>query len=132
VLELVVGGSVDAVLEWDGNSWFWATFGAGSTGSGDSNISSTTLSSVSFTRTDTNAYSLTVSAGASNWIATGSFASSTGLTEITVLSQNGSDVAFSTLQVVPEPSAYAMLFAGGLTAACAAVRRRRRQAALAL
>lgn len=129
-LELVVGGSVDAILEWDGDSWLWATFGTGSTGSGDSNISNTTLSSVSFTRTNTNAYSLTVSAGASSWITSGSFASAsnTGLTAIYVSSQDGADVAFSTLQVVPEPSTYAMLFAGGMTAAGAAIRRRRRQA----
>jgi hypothetical protein len=49
-----------------------------------------------------------------------------GSSPVQIFSDGTNTVSF---QAVPEPSTYAMLFAGGMTAAGAAIRRRRRQAA---
>jgi lipid-binding SYLF domain-containing protein len=63
---------------------------------------------------------------------TGGGSPTAAITEVGFRAENGATLEFNNLQVVPEPSTYAMLVAGGLTAFGAAVRRRRRQAALAL
>lgn len=133
-LQFDVGSTGQGDLIWNtsANGWEWIAFQG--TGSANTLITSEQLSSVSFTRTADNAYSLTVSAsGFTDFTTSGSFAGiSTGITDMRVFAQSANNaVSFSTLQVVPEPSTYAMLFAGGLTAAGAAIRRRRRQAASA-
>jgi hypothetical protein len=132
-LTLNAGSSGTGILVWDGSNWAWSTVGG--TGDGTSTIASEVLSRIDYTRTGSATYTLKLTGtGGSDWTTSGSLSTSgnSGLSNFWVESNNGYDVAFTTLQVVPEPSTYAILVAGGLTAIGAAVRRRRRQAASVL
>jgi hypothetical protein len=130
-ITLFLDGTNNAALSWNGTGWTWNL--PNGTGGGVSSLTDLALSRVDFTRTGLNSYSLTLTSASGSDSFSGSFGQTTaGIDSVVISANHGYSVDFTTLQVVPEPSTYAMLIVGGLTAVGAAVRRRRRQAASAL
>jgi hypothetical protein len=124
-----VSTAIDLYFFWDGSRWVWSDRGSNT----NTNISSLTSLSMSFLRTGPSSYVATLSDGGTPFSVTATSTGSAGVVGHAIsISTPTSSVTFNGLQVVPEPSTYAMLVAGGLTAFGAAGRRRRRQAALAL
>lgn len=123
-----VSSAIDLFFFWDGSRWVWSDRGNNT----NTNISSLTNLSMSFFRTGPSSYVATLSDGGTPFSVTATSSGSAGVVGYAIDISNLSSVTFNGLQVVPEPSTYAMLLAGGLTAFGAAFRRRRRQAALAL
>ncbi len=125
---LFAGSFQQAVLYYDPSGW---GFNDG-TGGTTTNETGTSNLLFSFTRTGATSYSMSFGGHSRTGNISGGGNPTAAITEVGFRAQNGATLEFNNLQVVPEPSTCAMLFAGGMSAVGAAVRRRRRQAVSAL
>jgi hypothetical protein len=121
---LYASGVQGPVVYWNGSEWGWSdgqtVFGA-STG-----VTSTSNIPFSYAVTSPTTYSMSFG----TYSTTGTL--DPGISEVGFRVANGTTMQVNSLQIVPEPSTYAMLLAGGMAAVGAAIRRRRRHAASAL
>ncbi len=140
-INLNISGSQAARLEWGGssftNDWLFQPGSSGGTNGLNGTAGLTSGLRMDFTRTSISGYRLdfynngAIISGATQ---TGTLAGGSSAIDgfSFGVNENGTTFSAQQISIVPEPSTYAMLVTGGLTAVGAAVRRRRRHSALAL